>query len=71
MNPALGQGVKMTQEGLEVKLEHRTHGARHSWYQGLYSTYKFAERFHGVKDSVHTLLTWSFCIFQDLTREIL
>ena len=30
MNPALGQGVKMTQEGLEVKLEHRTHGARHS-----------------------------------------
>ena len=37
MNPALGQGVKMTQEGLKVRLEH---GARYSWYQRLYSTYK-------------------------------
>ena len=40
MNPALGQGVKMTQEGLKVKLEHRIHGAHSSWYQRLCSTYK-------------------------------
>ena len=30
----------MTQEGLKVKVEHRTYGAHHSWHQRLYSTYK-------------------------------